>query len=277
MTRVMTWIDSTGTRTPFDGSQGILLMNAPVGVEAPNPANVVDAAIFDGGVLVSRRKPARDLALGLFVEHPTRAMTPLGYLARILQGPGQLEWADEVNIRTLKNVIYEAGIDGSGEVQNVEARSVVASLIALDPYWYGAQTSVPMTISGTTPFDAALAFDSITAFDGGGTATIAIAGDVDAWPVFTIRGPATQVVMTSGAQTWATALPIGGADTLVVDHRPESRGPSLNGNPINWALLTEASRLFPLQVGTVSVLLSVTGASGATSITVAWSPRYLTA
>jgi hypothetical protein len=154
--RTLTWIASDGTRTNLsDGSAGIIARHAPIGLEAPVPVNTIDEALFDGAVLVQRRKTSRSIAIGFFLEHKTRVETPIAVLARLLQGPGTLEWRDDVNVRTLTQVIYEAGIDGSGDV-NLWQRSLVASLIALDPWWYGTQQSQLLVISAPTLFDAAL-------------------------------------------------------------------------------------------------------------------------
>lgn len=276
MTRSLTWVDAAGAATVLDGTEGIIARHAPVGLEAPAPANTIDAfASFDGGVLVNRRNPVRSIALGLYLEHPTRVETVVARLAAMLQGPGQLRWADGVNTRTLRQVIYEAGIDGSGDVTLTE-RSLVVSLIALDPWWYGPAQSQLLASAAPTLFDAALAFDSAYPFDGGGSTAVIVPGDTEAWPVFTVVGPAATLVVGAGGVNWSLAAPLSAGNVLVVDHRPTSRGPRLSGGPVDWSLLTEASRLFPLANGTTPVITGATGTTAETSLMMAWEPRYLT-
>lgn len=274
--RSMTWIDVDGVATVLDGSSGILLQANPVGLEAPNPTNTIDEyAVFDGGVLANRRRPVRSIALGLYLEHDTRIETVLGEAAAMLQGPGQLQWADDAHTRTLKQVIYEAGLDGSGETTLLEATRVV-SLLALDPWWIGQAASVTLTVGAVTAFDAALAFDSVTAFDGGGTAAVPVEGDAATWPVFTITGPATTLVVGSGGFAWQLSSPLAAGDTLVIDHRPSSRGPRLNDAPVDWSLITESSRLWPLDHGLTAIVTGATGTTAATLIVMAYDSRWLT-
>lgn len=274
--RTMTWTDNNGTATVLDGSTGILLLNNPVGLGAPNPANTIDDYIaFDGGVLVRRRYPVRAIALALLLEHATRVDTVIAELATILQGPGVLTWADDVHTRSLRNVIYEAGIDGSGDGDRYEWELVV-SMLALDPWWYGPPASTALSTGATTPFDAAIIFNSFTPFDGGSAAAAVVTGDIEAYPVITVTGPATTLTLGSGGSSWSIASPLTGADTLVVDHRPASRGPSKNGAPVDWSLLTEASRLWPLATGTTSVITGATGTTAATAIVMAYEPRFRT-
>lgn len=276
MTRTMTWTDANGAATVLDGSAGITLRDKPIGLEAPNPANTVDNYMtFDGGTLVARRRPPRHCVLDLFFKHATRVETVLAEAASKLQGPGELEWADDVNTRTLREVIYEAGLDGSGFTSLLEAERVV-SLLALDPWWYGPAVSVPLSTSAETAFSAAIAFDAVLPFDGGNSTAVTVAGDGEAFPVITVTGPATTLSVTYGGLTWAIAAALGASDVLVVDSRPGSRGPSLNGGAVNWSLLTAPSRLWAVAAGAVSIMSGTTGATGATAITMVYEPRWLT-
>lgn len=260
----------------LDGSTGVTMLDDPVGLESASPTNRIDRYMaFDGGVLVDRRHPVRSIALPLFVEHATRIETAVAALATMLQGPGQLVYADDVNVRTLRKVIYETGIDGSG-ITTMTQRSLVVSLIALDPWFYGPAQSQSLAVATATAFDAAVTFSAVLPFDGGGTVGVVITGDAEVYPVITVTGPATTLTVGAGGITWATAVALLAGDTLVVDHRPGTRGPAKNGGVIDWSLLSEASRLWTLPVGTQSVISGATGSSGATSIVVAWEPRWLT-
>lgn len=278
MTRSMTWIAADGTETNIsDGSAGITLLADPVGLEAANPSNTIDEySAFDGGVIVHRRKPVRQIALPLYLEHATRVETLIAQVASMLQGPGQLRWTDGLQTRTLKQVIYEGGFDGSG-IFTLRERVAVASMLALDPWWYGPAASQVIPFASPTGFNAALAFSSLFPFDGGGSTAVAVDGDGDAWPVFTITGPETTLVVSSGGISWQLSAALAAGHTLVVDHRPGSRGPSLDGAPIDWSLLTEASRLFPLAAsGSTAVITGATGTTANSQVLMAFEPRYLT-
>lgn len=274
--RTMTWIDSAGVATVLDGSSGILLQANPVGLEAPNPSNTIDEyAVFDGGVLANRRHPVRSIALGLYLEHATRVETVTAALAKMLQGPGQLQWSDDVNTRTLRQVIYEAGIDGSGD-RNLTQRSLVVSLIALDPVWYGPPASQVLTLGELTAFNAAISFNSVIPFNGGGSSSVSVTGDVEAYPVFSLKGPIDSLTVGSGGGAWQLVSPLSPSDTMIVDHRPGSRGPRKNGGLVDWALLTESSRLWPLAQGITSLIVGAAGQTAETLAVMSWEPKYLT-
>lgn len=276
MTRTMTWTDSAGASTILDGSTGVLLMADPIGLDVAPPTNTIDDYLVgDGAALIGRRRTARSIALGIYVEHTTRVQTAIAQIASMFQGPGQLQWADEVNTRALRQVIYDGGIDGSG-IRNFKQGAMVVSLLALDPWWYGAAQSQALSTATATAFSAAVAFSAAIPFDGGNSASVVVAGDGEAYPVITVTGPATTVTVGSGLTAWTNATALASTDVLVVDTRPGSRGPRLNGGAINWALLSDASRLFTLQAGVNSIVTGVTGGSGATSIVMQWEPRYLT-
>lgn len=278
MTRTMTWTGADGVPLVLDGSEGVALREQPIGLEAPNPSNVIDNYLaFDGGVLVSRRRQMRHVALSLFLKHATRVETVIASLAATLQGPGSLTWADDVNTRTLRQVIYEAGLDGSGFSNGggLETDRVV-SLLALDPWWYGPAESAVLSTSAETAFSAAVAFSAVLPFDGGNATPVTIAGDGEAYPVITVTGPATTLSVGYGSLSWAIAAPLAVDDVLVVDHRPGSRGPSLNGGPVNWSLLSPTSRLWPVDPGVASIVSGTTGSTGSTTITLVYEPRWLT-
>lgn len=274
---VLTWTAADGSVTVLDGSTGIWWRKGPIGLQAPGPSNTIDDyASFDGGVLVNRRRSVRAFVLPIYLRHATRVQTLMSQLATMLQGPGKLQYSDGTDTRELRQVIYEAGIDGSGTANKLQ-RLLAVSLVALDPWWYGPPASQVLSTATSTAFDAAISFDSALPFDGGGAIAVVVAGDVEAYPVFTVIGPATTLVVTSGGFAWSIASPLGASDTLVVDHRPSSRGPRKNGGAVNWSLLSESSRLFPLQQGpATTVITGATGTTGATQLIMSYEPRYLT-
>lgn len=273
---VLTWTAADGTVTVLDGSAGIWWRKGPIGLQAPPPTNIIDDyTSFDGGVLVNRRRGVRGFVLPIYLKHATRVQTLMSQLATILQGPGKLQYSDGTDTRELRQVIYEAGIDGSGTANKLQ-RLLAVSMLALDPWWYGPANSQALSTAAATAFDAAISFDAAIPFDGGAAVGVTVVGDTDAYPVITVQGPATSLVGTCNGLTWALAVTLGASDVLVVDHRPGSRGPRLNGGGVDWSLLIEASRLWTLPAGVASVIVGIAGTSGATSIVMSWEPRYLT-
>lgn len=278
MTITLTWTDVNGATTALDGSTGIRVTRGALGLDVPPMTNVADPYVtFDGSALISRRRNARQIALPLYVKHASRAQTPLAALAVAFQGPGRLRYADGTVDVELRNVIYDGGLSGDqSRVVSKSWRRVVASLLALDPWWYGAAQTQALSTATPTTFDAAIGFSTAIPFDGGSSQSVIVAGAGEAFPVITVNGPMTTLTVTTGGLGWSIASALGSSDVLVVDTRPGSRGPRLNGAAVDWSLLTEASRLWTLQPGTNSIVAGATGTSGASAIAMTWEPRYLT-
>lgn len=279
MTITLTWTDANGVATPLTAANGFTLMKGALGLGAPSPQNALESYVaLDGSALVNRRFDVKAVTLPLYVQHATRAQTLISQLASMFQGPGELQYADGVNTRRLKQVIYDAGLSGDlSKASSKTWRLVPVSLIALDPWWYDTATLAALPAStAPTAFDAAISFDAAVPFDGGSSVTVAVPGDTDAFPVITVVGPITSLTVTCAGLAWTIVTALGASDVLVVDSRPGSRGPRLNGGSVDWSLLTAASRLWNLPNGSPSVIVSATGTSGATSISMTYEPRYLT-
>lgn len=278
MTITLTWHAADGTSYVLDGSTGYRVTRGALGLDVPPVQNTLDPYMgSDGSALISRRRDVRMVTLPLFIKHATRAQTLLGTLAAAFQGPGILEYSDGTVDYELRNVIYEGGMLGDQtEVASKLWRKVIASLVALDPWWYGDAVSVPLSFAGATAFSAAVAFSAAIPFDGGNAASVVVTGAGQAYPVITVTGPATSVTVSLGSLGWTNAHALGGGDVLVVDTRPGSRGPRLNGASTDWSQLTAGSRLWTLQPGPNSIVTGASGTSGATAIVMQYEPRFLT-
>lgn len=279
MTIILTWRDANNVATVLSEANGYKVLRPTMGLGVAPPQNTIEPYIaFDGAALMNRRRNTQSVILPILVRHATRAQTLIEALASMLNnGPGQLEYADGLNTRYLKNVIYDGGLSGNlSDAPNPLWRKIAVSLLALDPWWYGPGNSVTVTVTAVTAFDAVVGFDLFIPFDGGSTAGVAVVGDTDAYPVVTVTGPAATLTVGTGGLFWSIQDPLLAGDVLVVDHRPGSRGPVKNGGLVDWSLLSEASRLWTLPAGTDSVITGSTGTSGATSVVIAFEPRYLT-
>lgn len=278
MSILLEWHAADGTVIPFDGTTGYRATRGALGLDAVTPENTIAQLIdADGAALTNRRNLPRRLAIPLFIKDNVRAQTLVAALADALVGPGELYWTDQGQTRHLEKVIYDGGLAGDqSRVVSPGWRQVVPQLIALDPWWYGAQQSVALPVGSPTAFSAAVAFSAVLPFDGGTSISQVILGSTDAYPVITVQGPATTVTVGSGGLEWSTAVALGASDVLVVDARPGTRGPRFNGGLTDWTLLTEASRLFTLAAGTTSIIAGTTGSSGATTITMQYAPRHRT-
>jgi hypothetical protein len=110
-------------------------------------------------------------------------------------------------------------------------------------------------------------------------------GDDVAYPVWTIKGPATAISLTnthtdpiSGdtiVQELALTRTITGADTIVIDTRERRQTALLNGVTNLWPDLSDDSVMWPLEEGDNALNLVVDGSTSATSVSMTYQPRYL--
>lgn len=272
------WIGPTGVGLPFTPDNGIDVLHAPIGMDAP-PVDLIEEGTVngDGAVLLARRYPPRMFVVPMLLQSD-RVRDVTSMLVRGLAGPGELEYNDGTVFRTLRRVYYAGGLEGSVDCREEWASASVA-LRALDPLWYGGEETYPMNIGATVAFDAAVGFDSAAVpFDGGDITPFVVDGDAAAFPRFVVTGPFTSLVVgIPGGEQWQLAGALAGGSVITIDSTPGSRGPSLNGGPINWALLTPASRLFTLPPSaTISLIVAAAGNTGASSVLFSFEPRYLT-
>jgi hypothetical protein len=229
--------------------------------------------------LVKSRRTVRPIILPLMLTDPTRVQTKVASIAAALVGPSTITISDGTVTRSLLNVIYEAGLEGvrSREMAGQTWRKFAVSLLALDPWWYGASTSVQLTFAAAVAFDAAITFNNAIGFDGSDANPVTVSGYATAFPTTTITGPFTTLqVGVAGGQTFTLAAALAAGSTIIVDTKPGNRGPRLNAGAIDWSLLTPASRLWELPVGSSVLNAAATGTTGASIVEVAWRERWLT-
>lgn len=276
----LTWIDADGTSTLLNVTTGFRFLTGGVGLDVP-PTELNTAAYLssDGSVLVKRRRGHRRVALPIYINTGGSVSTAVGQAASFFQGPGTLRYTG-VNTRDLTNVIYEAGMEGDwGDdvAVNETWRKLVVGLIALDPWWYGTSTTTSLTFAAAVTFDAAITFNNAIGFDGSDANPVTVAGDASVFPTITITGPFTTLLVGfAGGQTFQLTSALAAGSTIVVDSKPGNRGPRLNAGPIDWSLLTPASRLWELPVGFSVLNAAATGNTGASLVEVSWRQRWLT-
>lgn len=145
------------------------------------------------------------------------------------------------------------------------------NLVANDPYWYGPPISsewgggkVPRSTFPILPL-------RIGASSTLGTVRMTNPGDVDAWPVWTIRGgPATTFDLRVDGRSVAGSLTLNEDDVLVIDTDPRRQSTFLNGTRVR-GLLTEAN-FAPIPAGRDRELEVDVSPAGSVTATIA--PRY---
>jgi hypothetical protein len=277
------WVSDTGTTLALDGSAGVSVLRGARGFDGPPIRNTLDPRVGDGATRVNYRRPERPVTLPLKLD---LNLTDAATVVRLFQSGYFVASSG----RTLTGVVYEDGLEGqwtvdTGGVVGLNHRKFTVSLCALDPWWYGEETSVTGTFGTSTAWSAAVAWNAALPWDGGSSQTIVNAGDVATWATVVVKGATTTATMSiNGMGGWTTTNALASSAYMAVSTEPDRRGPHLgphghfagSDGPILWSLLTEGSQLFELPAGSSSLVFGATGTDGNTAWTVFYSPRYYT-
>jgi len=166
-------------------------------------------------------------------------------------------------------------------LQRAEAftwRRLGVALRCPDPFFYSTSSTSTFTVSATTQQFLSNTFLPVLLSNSqvAGTISITNDGDADAYPVWTIEGPASGIEVTVGTHTWTVPDGISADETLVVDTRRGQQSVKVNGD-LAWGRLGPGADLYAFEPGTSTVDLDITGATSATTVSVTWTKRWLTA
>jgi len=149
--------------------------------------------------------------------------------------------------------------------------------VALQPYWQSLDTRT----ESFTP-SAAVSFYPLLPVHLAPSQTVDAAfvdnvGDVEAYPVWTIEGPATSVTVAHAdipGSSFTLTRTLAAADTVVIDTEPTLATAVLNGTTDVWANLTGDPSLWPLQPGANDLTLTVAGSTADSKVAATYRPRY---
>lgn len=189
--------------------------------------------------------------------------------------------AEPDGFRRYLQCVYTGGAEGAEGTDNAGLTWTIYGLnfIAIDnPYWFGDVISpTPWVVSSPRAFFplAPMLFTLSASQVLGGT-LIENTGDVDAYPVWTLNGPATSLTLTLGSSVFhtTTALTLGQSLTLDTDPRSQT---ILDGTGTNrWADVDDTDfDLWALPPGINAVTVAVGGGGTGTQLSVSYQPRYL--
>jgi hypothetical protein len=279
------WIATDGTVLPLDGTGGVSVLRGAAGLDVPPTDLTVEQRVSAAGaVLLNVREPARSLSLPIIVDLDVISTSEV---AALFQPGGVLVSSAS---RELRELVYVSGLGGvwsidSGGVTGLSHRKFPLEFLALDPWWYGEAIQESFVFGEPTAWDAAIAWDSAIPWNGGAAVSATITGDAPAFPLWTITGAATELIVSDGTSAWTWTRDLATGSYGTVDHRPGFRSPRLGSN-LNgveesgfglWFLLSNDSTLdWGLPSGVNDVIVSVAGDDGSSALSLWYEPRWLT-
>jgi len=182
-------------------------------------------------------------------------------------------------VRTL-TCRYKRGLEMTGQpdYEALTWNRVILTFRAVDPFWY-ALSPVLDTWSLSTPTGYFLPMPPLRVTSSAifADVTVANAGDVETWPVWTINGPGSAIVIENLTSGKKIDLPVtlSAGESIAIDTRQNKKTVIKNDGANLFPSLTKDSALWSLQKGDNSVRVTMNGADATSSVVLSFYPRYL--
>lgn len=270
-----------------DWENGWLLQPGAKGLDMPGYAFQQDESPgIDGYALRDVRAQGKEIVLPLaFWANDSRAAYQARRRAFInslnpKRGVGTLTLTQPDGDQRTIGAYYASGMEGDESLDAAGERWCINAITfgVPSPYWIGSEVTHSWKAGSSALFFPVLPLvvgDSQVL----GQVTVTNDGDDDAYPIWTIKGPATNVTLTNQTtgQLLSLARTLSASDTVVINTRQRQQSALLNGVTNLWPDLTDDSELWPLTEGVNALNLVVTGSTAATQVSMTYQPRYLAA
>lgn len=294
-----TWIDPDGTLYPLtkpwaDSGPGYFTMNGPA-AWGSTPIELVTDPYPRGGEVVRyiRAKPRR-VQWPLYVggdSHPDfvrnyrtimKAFTKTTYR----RAPGILEIKRPDGTSRRISAFYEQGFEGEAGENWLWAKPTI-QLFCPDGYFYDpVPTPVDFVATIIDPgqqpasyYDPFIIIGREPVFDNNGTTrTLINAGDIEAWPTWTITGPigGFEAVNSTTGMRFAFDYDVPAGVTVQITTNPASVRSSTGLNLsryIDWFNAAGTS-LWPVSPGTNTIVISLSGPGAGASVSMNYQARF---
>lgn len=242
-----------------------------------------------GSRLRGVRHRARDFALRVKVSGADVRTAVRDLIATVdpIRGDGRIRVTTEAGDQREITCRYQGGLELQerlGETSGPELQLATALFRAHDPYWYALSdvvTEFELSGSGSKWFPLLpLRLSSSELFS---EATVVNVGDVEAQPVWELRGPGSVIVLTNlttgKSLSLSTVLTAG--EVVTIDTRRGAKTVILDdGTPDGVDLfedLGDLDELWPLRRGSNVIRVEMTGATADSYVRLAYRPPYLSA
>lgn len=198
-------------------------------------------------------------------------------------GPGTLVIARQDGTARQIAAYYQDGFDNTPGGHFIDD-DVVLTLFCEDPFW----RDVDPVVEGRQyllPASYLSPYPQVSTGQGLGASTIINPGDVEAWPQWSITGPATSILAANAATGETFTLDpnaagiahgplLAGEQVIVTTESPAITGP--DGSPWTGAIDWSTSALWGLAPGVNPVTITLNDAAVGSSAQLTFTPRYET-
>lgn len=260
------------------------------GLDMPPISMVEDVIPGQAGTRLREvRVAARDAVLPFYMEQnsDTELRDLLRSLARRLnpqRGDGRLRHINGDGTSRDLTCRYNGGLEGTRTNGSAGPTSRKGALLfrAHDPFWYDATPVSSTFTTGVQPVffsdpffgSAKLASDTVL-----GEQTVSNQGDVETWPVWTVKGPASSILLENVTTGQKIDLPVAltAAQSVVVDTRPFRKTVRRDDGTNLFGLMAAGSALWSIEQGSVQIRTTIPGSTADTFVTLVYARRWLSA
>lgn len=295
----ITWIDADGADLVLAKAADRDVLQGVTGRGMP-PIIVRDEPVPEqaGARLRYVQHGARDYAVPWMLSH--RSLAELNALLRAtlprfdpLRGDGTLRLVTpdgQTRDLTCRYISGAERIQASPNQGVSEGEALAHQVLPLvfrawTPYWLGPEVSDDFTAQATLatffPIPNATTGSFVTLTSSVLFAAVQLTndGDVDAQPIWTITGPASNIAILNadtGQTLEFTGLTLAGGEVATIDTREYVMTAELADGTNLYPYLTDASEFWWLPRGTTNAQLQLSGTDANSLVSVAWRPRYIT-
>ena len=272
-------VGANGDEITFDYSEFILNQNF-VGFGIP-PAQVrIENSAGDGGVFRHSKRGVRDVDLPITVLGTDRndVQTKLRRLSRLLQdtsGPTKIKATYSSGESLTLDAHYVGGAESQwGTDAGLVWNKWVLSFQCPNPYWESDALEEFRVTTGNTGRGLLpqLSKLKVTSSQVYGVITVDNSGDVPAYPVWFIRGPISDVVISNGTQSFSFTETVNDGETITVNTATGEVTDDLGTN--RYSILGPAPKLFRIDPGVSSISVNGVAATQAAEVRLDYSPLF---
>lgn len=233
------------------------------------------------------RHGAREFVLRLWIEGASEAAMWTAVrdtIARMdpTRGDGKIRVTTVVGDQREIICRVQSGLELSERLNDTSGPEVQRAAVAFrasDPYWYDLSDTTetyslnPSSATWFPIFPLRLASSEVFT-----DATVTNTGDVETWPVWTITGPGSGIILrnlTTGKFLSLGALALSSGQVVTIDTRPGRKTITLNDSTNLFGYRTADSSLWPLARGANVIRIEMASATAASSVQLARKHRYL--
>jgi hypothetical protein len=282
---LMSWFDVNNIEYPLNGDAYLFLDNpGRTGFKGlpPYAASTLNVPLTDGDTVRFVLAQARPLAVHLLIKGATAAdyeavRTTLQNAMNPKLGDGYFR-CQRQDGAPLRDIFcrYTDGFAGeeSWGVSSSVHEELLLGFLAHDPYFYDTTaTTLSFISSAPVNFFPIMPLQLTGGVIGSGF-TVFNAGDVEAYPVWTITGPGTNPVLTNTTtgKVITPTITLTAGQALTIDTREKTVTREDGSN--QFSTLSFASALWTLATGNNAITLAMTGTTAASRISVSYKQRW---